>query len=70
MQWMLKVRRTEIGVFQIPKDYVLSNGIPSELKPIMDTKRVVLELTNGYRLILQSLGFYCKKNWLISEYGY
>ncbi|MGI9212580.1 MAG: family B DNA polymerase [Methylococcaceae bacterium] len=70
MEWMLRVRRTEIGVFQIPKDHVLSNGIPTELKSIMDTKRIVLELTNGYRLILQSLGFYCKKNWLISEYGY
>lgn len=68
--WMQLNKKTTIGVFLIPLDHVQSHGIPEELKAIMDTKRVVLELTNGYRLVLESLGFYCKKQWLISEMGY
>lgn len=68
--WALRNKKTAMGVFMLPLDYIQAHGIPEELRPIMDTKRVVLELTNGYRLILETLGFYTKKKWLLSEMGY
>jgi hypothetical protein len=68
--WIAKHNKGAIGMFLLPLDYIQTHGLPVEIKSILDTKRVVLELTNGYRLVLESLGFYCKKGWTLSELGY
>jgi hypothetical protein len=67
---IVKYKKQSIGVFLLPLDYIQSHGLPVEIKCILDTKRVVMELTNGYRLLLQSLGFYCKEGWTLTELGY
>jgi hypothetical protein len=68
--WMQSNNKQCIGVFLLPLEYVQSHGLPSEIKTVLDTKRVVLELTNGYRLLLESIGFFCKEGWTLGEMGY
>ena len=59
-----------IGSLPIPMEHCTSYGVPDELKPILDSRKIVLSLTKSYRNTLESLGFYSKRDLLISEQGY
>ena len=70
IQWMTKRNKKYIGTFYLPSFYVASYGIPEEIIPIIDTKRIQMDLTKAYRLQLSGLNIYPKTNWLVSEHGY
>lgn len=55
--WLVKKQRTKIGTFYIPLD-ILVNGMPKELKQVLDTKRVALDLCTATYLILETLGLF------------
>jgi hypothetical protein len=46
----------------------LSSGMIPEIKPIIDTRRTVLDLCKVYELIMESLGVFKKPNLLYSDY--
>lgn len=62
--------RTSFNTMYVSEDYVLSYGIPKEIQAVLDIKRVVLDLTGIYRIILESLGQFFKPTLLICEHGY
>lgn len=67
---MERVGKTSFTTFRPPMAIVGSKGIPVEIKNYIDIKRVVEDnLKSGY-LFLETLGFYRKKDRLISELGY
>ena len=70
IQWMTKRNKKYFGTFYLPSFYVASYGIPEEIIPIIDTKRIQMDLTKAYRLQLSGLNIYPKTNWLVSEHGY
>jgi hypothetical protein len=55
--WLVKKQRAKIGTFYIPLD-ILVNGMPKELKTVLDTKRVALDLCTATYLILETLGLF------------
>lgn len=65
--WMEKYNKKNIGTFYISTQYAASYGIPEEILSVMDTKSIVLDLTNIYRMILGTLGYFPKSNWLLSD---
>ena len=70
LDWMNRNNKKTIGLIQLPMEYCASHGIPKELEPITDMKKVSLSLTKSYRNILGSMGFFSKRNALIMEQGY
>jgi len=58
----------KLETFYINADYVKSNSIPEEIKPIIDIDRIILELTTPYRLYLETLGFLLDGNKLIMDH--
>lgn len=68
--WLAKAKKTSLPTVYLSNMYVQSFGIPDEIKSILAVKRVVLDLTNINRMVLESLGYFPKPNWLISELGY
>jgi len=48
-------------------DYVNAFGIPEEIRSIIDTKKIILDLTNINRMILESIGYFPKTNMTINE---
>lgn len=68
--WILSKNRKYIGTMYLSLQYVKSHGIPEELKPIVNFKKIALDLTSQDRMVLESLGYYPKVDWLISELGY
>lgn len=65
--WVIKNDKKNLPTLYINEQFVLSYGIPKEIIPIFDIKRVVLDLTIQYRLMLNALGFMFSDEMLISE---
>jgi hypothetical protein len=68
--WLVKNNKRALGTFYISSQYVKSFGIPEEFKSVINFKKIALDLTSQDRMVLETLGFYPKVDWLISEHGY
>ena len=68
--WMTENKKVTIGSLPIPMEHCTSHGVPAELVSILDTRKIVLALTKSYRNILGSMGYFSKRDLLISEQGY
>lgn len=69
-EWLTRKKKTSMNTFYVSKQYLRSYGMPAELVPIIDVKKIALDLTRTDRMILESLGYFPKHEWLISELGY
>lgn len=68
--WMDTYKKKAITTFYPSVSYVQSFGLPKEMRNVIDTKRIIYDLTVNYRLILSMLNYYPKVNWLIKDLGY
>jgi hypothetical protein len=68
--WLLRKNRTAMNTFYISSNFLKAYGMPKELVPIIDTKRIILDLCNIYYLVLESVGYYRKSEMTIYELGY
>lgn len=65
--WLVRYDKTSFNTLYIPMDYVEANGIPEEIKIVIDTNSIILDLCNVFYMILESLGYYKKKDKLLSS---
>jgi hypothetical protein len=65
--WLTRANKTSFGTFYVSKQYAVSFGIPPEIVPIIDMKKIVLDLTNANRMILGTLGYCPKVDWLLRD---
>lgn len=63
-------KRKVFGVFKIPLSLAVSKGIPKELQPIIDTRRVINDNCGAGYLMLEAIGFYKKPDRTIMDLGY
>ncbi len=66
-QWLLKYAKKDLPTIYINMDYAQAYGIPKEMLGVIDKKRIILDITIQYRLILESLGLLIEKNRTITE---
>ena len=57
-QWMETSGRTEFGQFLLPAEIMMNNGIPHDFLSIMNTRKIISELTAGYYILLEICGIY------------
>lgn len=70
LNFMKKYNKDMLGTFRPALSLVGSKGIPKELLPCMDKKRIVMDnLISAYN-VLEALGFYKKTGLLVSDMGY
>lgn len=69
-EWLSKYKKTSLPTIYLSESYVQAFGIPEEIKPIIDVKKIVLQLTGADRMITDSIGFCLKDGYLVSELGY
>jgi hypothetical protein len=62
--------KDNLGTIRLPIAIVGSIGVPEEIIPAIDFKRIILDNCNMLYTILESIGFYRKPDRLISELGY
>ena len=69
-KWIMDNNKQVLTSLPIPIDHCKMHGVPPELAMIVDSQRIVLTLTKSYRNVLESLGFYPKRDMMICEQGY
>lgn len=69
-EWIKEKNVNALSSIAIPIDHCVSKGVPEELKKAMDVRRIVLALTKAQRNVLESLGYFPKKDRMISDLGY
>lgn len=57
-QWMTRNNKKYIGSLQLPEQCVASNGIPKEILDVAGVRRIVLDCTRTFYIILESLGVF------------
>jgi hypothetical protein len=67
---LTKYNKEKLGTILINKSYCNSQGIPIEIIEVIDIKRIILELTKSFRMIVETLGICIKKDMLAMELGY
>lgn len=70
VKWIKEKEVHTLSSIAIPIDHCVSKGVPEELKIAMDVRRIVLALTKAQRNVLESLGYFPKKDRMISDLGY
>ena len=66
--FLKEVGKTEIKTFRLPLLNVYNNGIPKELMPVIDSKRVIMDNCKVLYIVLEALGFYLKEDMILTEY--
>jgi hypothetical protein len=46
---------------------VIGNGVPKEIISIINTKRIIMDITIQHRMIIETLGVMLQENMLIRE---
>jgi hypothetical protein len=68
--WLVSHKKTSLPTMYLSEDYVSGFGIPVEIKSIINTKKILLDLLNVFRLIAETLGFFPKTDTTFMEHGY
>lgn len=70
LKFIEKYPKNALEVLRLPKEVVLGIGLPEELSEMMVLRSAVLELCSTFYFILESLGFYKKPGFLLSDLIY
>ena len=70
MIWRANNNKATVPTIYLPLNYVMAYGIPVEFISAINIKKILLDLTNVNRMVLESLGYFPKREMLISELGY
>lgn len=65
--WLTKNNKSNLPTIYLYDGYVLANGIPEEIIPIIDIHRIVLDVTIQHRAIVETMGVLLYKEKMIKE---
>ncbi len=66
--WMVEHKRDSMEIIILSKDYVRSNGIPEEIKPIINVNKTIIELCHVFYMILDTIGYQIKDDFILSDF--
>lgn len=59
--------KKEVKTFFFSRDYIVAYGIPEEIKSIINMRKIILDMTKTDRIVLESLGYFPKKETMIAD---
>ena len=68
--WAVTHNKKKITTFYFNLDMILASAIPAEVMSVIDMRKIVLDLTNSRRMLLDSLGSTVRTDFLLTEMGY
>mgnify|MGYP001166158213 CR=1 FL=1 len=68
--WLSKYNKKVLPTVYISESYANAFSIPKEIIPVVDYKKIALDLTTTNRMILETLGYFPKSELLLSDQGY
>jgi hypothetical protein len=70
ISWLAQYNKKMLPTIYISESYAAAFSIPKEIIPVVDTKKIVLDLTTTNRMVLEILGYFPKSELLLSDQGY
>lgn len=67
LKFFIKYNRNSFNTFYLPTLQVKSKGIPVELLPVLNTRKLILDNLGSAYAVLESLGVYLKPEQIISD---
>lgn len=58
-QWVIKNNKVGMQAMLLPQENMRLYGMPEEIAMVMDTRKIVFDMTSVFYIILETLGFYC-----------
>lgn len=68
--WMEMHNKKKLPTIYLSLDYVEGFKIPMEITSVINVKKILLDLTGMRRMILETMGYQTKAEWVLSELGY
>lgn len=65
-----RTQRKDYNTLYVSQDLIDAYGVPKEIKAVVDVEHLVFEHVKVFRLILGSIGFYCKEGLNLTQMGY
>jgi len=62
INWMTRTGRKDLNTIYLPLDFVSSHGLPIELMSAIDADSLLLAHTKSHRMVLESLGYFPKRD--------
>lgn len=66
--WLERNKKKDLPTLYLNMEYVGTRGLPDVIKPIVDVKGIIINLTLSFRLLLESLGVYLYEGKTIKEH--
>lgn len=66
--WLMSSKRYDLGLVMLPLEAVKEGGMPDEIKDIIDYRKIIKETCNIFYIILESIGFFIKDDYIVSDY--
>jgi len=67
-KWLQRSNKSSLPTLYIPLEFLNNNGIPNELKEVINLKKVTLDLTSIFYRILSMLGYFKPNSLTLHEY--
>ena len=68
--FLKKYNKNNFGTIMLPITVVSGKGIPKELIPVINKRRIILDNLKSAYLVLESLGFFLKDDMTLLDMGY
>lgn len=65
--WLTRYSKKDLPTLYLYEGYLISNGIPEEIFPVIDLKRIIMDTTLQHRTILATLGVMLNDDLTIRE---
>jgi hypothetical protein len=65
-----KYNKGTLGTLMLPVTSISGKGIPKEIVPVINKKRILLDNLKSAYIVLESLGFYLKDDMTLTDMGY
>ncbi len=66
--WLMTSKRYDLGLLMLPLESIKEGGIPDEIKDIIDYRSMIKEICNIFYIILETIGFFIKGDYIVSDY--
>jgi len=65
--WLTKHKKTTLPTIYINVDFINAFNIPIEILNIINTTKIILDITRANRMLLETLGYFVKPNILLKD---
>lgn len=65
--WLIRFNKQSLGTVMLSEEYIAGNGVPVEIAMIVNSRKIVFDITLQLRVVLGTLGVLLHDDLLISE---